>query len=148
MDALAATLPSSAFALLHMLQASRSHAPTATPQVAPKSADLASFAAAGASLEEQITAAVAACPITVFVKPSCPFCVEVQRTFEALGAPCATFDVGATSGLHAALKKMTGQTTVPYVFIGKVGSIAFPGAPRLPPCGAAHALLVNGAPAP
>ena len=90
-------------------------------QAEPAAADLASFAAAGATLEEQVSAAVASCPVTLFVKPSCPFCVEVQRTFEGLGVKYTAFEVGRAPGLQASLTKSTGQSTVPYVFIDKVG---------------------------
>lgn len=88
-------------------------------QATHQDVDLASFAASGATLEEQAKAAVAACPITVFVKKSCPFCIEVQHTWDTLKVPYTAFDVTKTKGLQATLTSMTGQSTVPYVYIGQ-----------------------------
>ncbi|KAJ9454596.1 Glutaredoxin-C2 [Diplonema papillatum] len=59
--------------------------------------------------------------VLMFSKASCPFCRIAMDVFVRHGAKPAVYDVGTEANgaaVKAALLKITGQRTVPNVFIG------------------------------
>ncbi|KAI5665509.1 hypothetical protein M9H77_15362 [Catharanthus roseus] len=64
---------------------------------------------------------VASNPVVVFSKTYCPFCVNVKQLLSKLGASYKAIELDAESDgseLQSALAEITGQRTVPNVFIG------------------------------
>ena len=59
--------------------------------------------------------------VIVFSKSYCPFCVTVKKLFSEMGANFKAIELDQESDgsqLQAALAELTGQRTVPNVFIG------------------------------
>eukprot|EP01088_Endostelium_zonatum_P013330 TRINITY_DN27823_c0_g1_i1.p1 TRINITY_DN27823_c0_g1~~TRINITY_DN27823_c0_g1_i1.p1 ORF type:complete len:130 (+),score=16.99 TRINITY_DN27823_c0_g1_i1:79-468(+) len=59
-------------------------------------------------------------PLLVFSKTYCPYCSRAKEIFSELGAKAHVVEldvVGNGSALQAELKKLTGRSTVPNVFI-------------------------------
>ncbi len=59
--------------------------------------------------------------VMVFSKSFCPFCVNVKKLLDDLGAAYKAIELDAESDgkeIQAALAEWTGQKTVPNVFIG------------------------------
>eukprot|EP00798_Chlamydomonas_sp_ICE-L_P003361 gene3361-13392_t len=82
--------------------------------------NLSSFS--GSTVAKKILDAVQQLPIAIFGKTWCPFCLEVNHTLNTAGVKYTQFNIDTLaegSQIHAALKEAHGQTTVPYVFIGK-----------------------------
>ncbi|GMI68388.1 glutaredoxin C2 [Hibiscus trionum] len=60
-------------------------------------------------------------PVVVFSKTYCPFCVDVKQLFNQVGASYKAIELDNESDgveIQAALAELTGQRTVPNVFIG------------------------------
>ncbi|KAL4378834.1 hypothetical protein GQ457_02G011940 [Hibiscus cannabinus] len=60
-------------------------------------------------------------PVVVFSKTYCPFCVDVKQLFHQVGASYKAMELDNESDgaeIQAALGELTGQWTVPNVFIG------------------------------
>ncbi|XP_039039495.1 glutaredoxin-like [Hibiscus syriacus] len=63
---------------------------------------------------------VSASPAVVFSKSYCPFCVDVKKLLQQLGASFKAIELDKESDgseIQAALFEWTGQRTVPNVFI-------------------------------
>lgn len=78
----------------------------------------------GSSTQQQISRAIAENSIVVFGASYCPFCLEVNRLFKSLGVRYANFNLDKEkdgAALRAELLQLTGQKTVPYVYINQVG---------------------------
>uniref|UniRef100_A0A6B2LSU0 Glutaredoxin domain-containing protein n=1 Tax=Arcella intermedia TaxID=1963864 RepID=A0A6B2LSU0_9EUKA len=61
-------------------------------------------------------------PVVVFSKSWCGYCTRVKGLFTKIGVTYHDVDlekVSNGSGIQQTLKKMTGQSTVPSVWIGK-----------------------------
>ncbi|XP_021730563.1 glutaredoxin-C2-like [Chenopodium quinoa] len=59
--------------------------------------------------------------VVVFSKSYCPFCVDVKKLLSQLGASFKAIELDTESDgseIQAALAQLTGQRTVPNVFIG------------------------------
>ncbi|XP_027151494.1 glutaredoxin [Coffea eugenioides] len=64
---------------------------------------------------------VSANPVVVFSKSYCPFCVNVKKLLGQVGANFKAVELDVESDgseIQAALAELTGQKTVPNVFIG------------------------------
>ncbi|XP_021298936.1 glutaredoxin-like [Herrania umbratica] len=64
---------------------------------------------------------VSANPVVVFSKTYCPYCVDVKKLLQQLGASFKAIELNNESDgseIQAALAEWTGQRTVPNVFIG------------------------------
>ncbi|XVF58031.1 hypothetical protein PTKIN_Ptkin07bG0029700 [Pterospermum kingtungense] len=64
---------------------------------------------------------VSADSVVVFSKSYCPYCVDVKKLLQQLGASFKAIELdkeGDGSEIQAALAQWTGQRTVPNVFIG------------------------------
>ena len=64
---------------------------------------------------------ISADPVVVFSKTYCPYCVNVKDLLQQLGASFKAIELNTESDgadIQAALKELTGQQTVPNVFIG------------------------------
>ncbi|XP_015879311.2 glutaredoxin [Ziziphus jujuba] len=60
-------------------------------------------------------------PVVVFSKTYCPYCVTVKQLFTQLGATFKVIELDTESDgseIQSALAEITGQRTVPNVFIG------------------------------
>ncbi|KAK3032095.1 hypothetical protein RJ639_036309 [Escallonia herrerae] len=60
-------------------------------------------------------------PVVVFSKSYCPFCVSVKKLLAEIGATFKAIELDRESDgsdLQSALAELTGQRTVPNVFIG------------------------------
>ena len=58
--------------------------------------------------------------VTIFSKDYCPFCKKTKKVFNKLGVEATIFELNKMddgSDIQAALAEMTGQSTVPNVFI-------------------------------
>ena len=63
---------------------------------------------------------ISADPVVVFSKTYCPYCVNVKDLLQQLGASFKAIELNTESDgadIQAALKELTGQQTVPNVFI-------------------------------
>ena len=71
--------------------------------------------------QERIKELVQACPIVIFSKSYCPFCKRVKALFAQLGEPVCALELDGTSdgaAIQSVLLEVTGQRTVPSVFVG------------------------------
>eukprot|EP00243_Klebsormidium_subtile_P004774 TRINITY_DN18926_c0_g1_i1.p2 TRINITY_DN18926_c0_g1~~TRINITY_DN18926_c0_g1_i1.p2 ORF type:complete len:117 (+),score=30.03 TRINITY_DN18926_c0_g1_i1:183-533(+) len=60
-------------------------------------------------------------PVAIFSKTYCPYCTRVKKLFSQLGAKAKVIELDTEEDgdeLQNALAKLTGQRTVPNVFIG------------------------------
>ena len=60
--------------------------------------------------------------LVVFSKSYCPYCTNSKRILDNIGAKYALYELNQEADgpdVQAALQKMTGQRTVPNIFIGK-----------------------------
>ena len=75
-------------------------------------------AGAGVTLTEKVRGLVSAHAhsVLVFIKPSCPFCTEVLRTFAALRVPVVTVELH-DGDTKAALREFSSHATFPNVYI-------------------------------
>ncbi|CAM9603721.1 unnamed protein product [Discosporangium mesarthrocarpum] len=69
---------------------------------------------------------VAANPIMVFSKSYCPYCTKAKRALSAVGAKYKVLELDQEANgpaIQEALQSITGQRTVPNVFVGGKVSI-------------------------
>lgn len=75
------------------------------------------------SAKEQIDTIIKSNVISVFGESWCPFCLEATRVARSLGVDkCEITDMDKlpdSAQMRAELKAMTGQSTIPYVFINE-----------------------------
>ena len=96
----------------------RSRLPVAQPVV--------SFAArspvvCSAGVEDKIKAATSASNVMVFSKSRCPFCTKTKALFESLEVPYSVMELDELddgAAIQDELLKMSGQRTVPSVWVG------------------------------
>jgi len=58
--------------------------------------------------------------VVIFSKTTCPYCTMAKRVFEGIGTPYTCFELNKRSdgqAMQDILAKMTGQRTVPRVFV-------------------------------
>eukprot|EP01092_Planopodium_desertum_P004063 TRINITY_DN17965_c0_g1_i1.p1 TRINITY_DN17965_c0_g1~~TRINITY_DN17965_c0_g1_i1.p1 ORF type:complete len:103 (-),score=15.70 TRINITY_DN17965_c0_g1_i1:53-361(-) len=61
-------------------------------------------------------------PVVIFSKSYCPYCIRVKKLFSDLKVSAKVIELDQMkegSDIQSILEDMTGQTTVPSVFIGK-----------------------------
>eukprot|EP00123_Amoebidium_parasiticum_P009012 comp19157_c0_seq1/m.21835 comp19157_c0_seq1/g.21835 ORF comp19157_c0_seq1/g.21835 comp19157_c0_seq1/m.21835 type:complete len:107 (-) comp19157_c0_seq1:513-833(-) len=59
-------------------------------------------------------------PVAIFSKQTCPFCIRVKDTFSGLGVQYKAMELDVEdngSAIQSELLKLTGQRTVPNVFV-------------------------------
>lgn len=56
--------------------------------------------------------------ITLYTWPHCPFCRKAKRLLDDKGYPYNEINIYGNNAKKQELTNMTGQTTVPYIFIG------------------------------
>jgi glutaredoxin 3 len=56
--------------------------------------------------------------VQVYTTPSCPYCVMAKRLFTRKGVPFQEIDVAHDDDKRRWLVQVTGQRTVPQIFIG------------------------------
>ncbi len=57
--------------------------------------------------------------VTVYTKDNCPFCVRAKRLLEKKGVPYVEVNVEGDDQLRTWLAEVTGQKTVPQIFVGE-----------------------------
>ncbi len=62
---------------------------------------------------------MAAPKVTVYTKPSCPFCVRAKRLLDRKGVSYEEIGVDGKDDLRGWLVQKTGQMTVPQIFVGE-----------------------------
>ncbi|KAG0555065.1 hypothetical protein KC19_12G141700 [Ceratodon purpureus] len=77
-------------------------------------------AGAGSDLESSIKETISKEPVVVYSKTYCPYCMRVKKLLGSLGYDfeLVELDAGGQPGLQDALERVSGQYTVPNVFIG------------------------------
>ena len=76
--------------------------------------------AGASSLEDEIKSTIASDPVVIYSKSYCPFCEKTKSLFNGLGIEYKAVELDLMDGgdeLQAALLSMSGQRTVPNVFI-------------------------------
>ncbi|CAI5711043.1 unnamed protein product [Peronospora destructor] len=71
--------------------------------------------------KETVEAKIAASPVVVYSKSSCPYCTKTKSLLTQLGAKYEVVELDQISDgreQQDALKEITGQSTVPNVFVG------------------------------
>jgi glutaredoxin 3 len=59
-------------------------------------------------------------PVVIFSKSNCPFCTRAKSLFRKMGASFKTFELDKMKNgkdIQATLQHMTGQSTVPNIFV-------------------------------
>ncbi|WP_028220829.1 glutaredoxin 3 [Paraburkholderia oxyphila] len=57
--------------------------------------------------------------ITIYTKPTCPYCVAAKSLLEEKGARYTEVRVNDNPALAKAVREQTGRHTVPQIFIGE-----------------------------
>jgi glutaredoxin 3 len=73
------------------------------------------------SAKETVQAQIAASPVVVYSKSYCPYCARTKTLLTELGATFAVVELDEVAGgseQQDALEELTGQSTVPNVFVG------------------------------
>lgn len=97
-----------------------------------------SHAMAASPLEEEITSAIAASKVVVFSKDYCPFCTKTKATLDGMGVDYTVIEINLLPNgaeYQAALTTISGQRTVPNVYVGGThigGNDGAPSPPSLP----------------
>jgi len=76
---------------------------------------------AAGPLEEEITSAIAASKVVVFSKDYCPFCTQTKATLDGMGVDYTVIEINLLPNgaeYQAALTTISGQRTVPNVYVG------------------------------
>ncbi|KAL4537156.1 hypothetical protein Ndes2526B_g04932 [Nannochloris sp. 'desiccata'] len=80
----------------------------------------------GDTIEAKIESAVKKSKVVVFGRSTCPFCIEITRTLVEQAVPFTYYRIDLFSGsdgtisqatTHEALKNLTSQRTLPYVYV-------------------------------
>lgn len=58
-------------------------------------------------------------PVTLYTTPICPYCVAAKRFLDKKGVPYSEIDVSGDDDRRRWLVEVTGQRTVPQIFIGE-----------------------------
>lgn len=58
-------------------------------------------------------------PVKVYLTEWCPFCVRARRLLDQKGVPYEAIDVDGDFATRRWLSEVTGQRTVPQIFIGE-----------------------------
>ena len=72
------------------------------------------------AIKERIKDLVLSCPVVVFSKSYCPFCRRTKALFASLKQPICALELDQTdegASIQAALLEITGQRTVPSIFV-------------------------------
>lgn len=56
--------------------------------------------------------------VTVYTKPTCPYCHRAKDLLDSLDVPYTEYDVSRDPQLYATIKQRSGMNTVPQVFAG------------------------------
>merc|ERR1712070_351297 len=98
--------------------------PRALPAIhvaaAPANARAHTFASAS-TLEDEIKSTIASDKVVVFSKDYCPFCLSTKKLLDGMGVKYTTIEINLLPNgpdYQAALTTISGQRTVPNVFIG------------------------------
>jgi len=101
--------------------------PSAVPAIhlaaAPVSALRARTFASESTLDDEIKGAIAASKVVVFSKDYCPFCKATKELLDGMGVEYSAIEINLMSNgadYQAALTGISGQRTVPNVYIGGV----------------------------
>ncbi|RLN68077.1 hypothetical protein BBJ28_00001163 [Nothophytophthora sp. Chile5] len=73
------------------------------------------------SAKETVEAQISASPVVVYSKSYCPYCAKTKALLSKLGAKYEVVELDQISGgdeQQDALETITGQSTVPNVFVG------------------------------
>ncbi|KAG7401950.1 hypothetical protein PHYBOEH_008471 [Phytophthora boehmeriae] len=73
------------------------------------------------SAKETVEAQIAASPVVVYSKSYCPYCTKTKTLLTQLGAKYEVVELDQVAGgseQQDALETITGQSTVPNVFVG------------------------------
>ncbi|KAG6608859.1 Glutaredoxin [Phytophthora cinnamomi] len=73
------------------------------------------------SAKETVEAQIAASPVVVYSKSYCPYCTRTKTLLTELGAKFDVVELDEVAGgseQQDALEDLTGQSTVPNVFVG------------------------------
>jgi glutaredoxin 3 len=79
-----------------------------------------SGSASGTDLAASIKETIAASKVTIFSKSTCPFCRKTKSLFDGLGQEYTAIELNELENgpqLQATLLELTGQRTVPNVFV-------------------------------
>lgn len=58
-------------------------------------------------------------PVTLYTTPICPYCVAAKRFLDKKGVPYTEVDVSGDDARRQWLVEVTGQRTVPQIFVGQ-----------------------------
>ncbi|MCK6569764.1 glutaredoxin 3 [Myxococcota bacterium] len=58
-------------------------------------------------------------PVTLYTTPICPYCVAAKRFLDKKGVPYTEVDVSGDDARRQWLVEVTGQRTVPQIFVGE-----------------------------
>eukprot|EP00029_Vermamoeba_vermiformis_P012116 TRINITY_DN692_c0_g1_i1.p1 TRINITY_DN692_c0_g1~~TRINITY_DN692_c0_g1_i1.p1 ORF type:complete len:141 (+),score=29.74 TRINITY_DN692_c0_g1_i1:32-454(+) len=90
------------------------------------------------SVSETVQTLINENPVMVFSKSYCPYCTKVKNLFKSLGVSYKVIELdeeGNGDAIQAELKKISHQSTVPNVYIGKT---------HVGGCDDTHAAKANG----
>ncbi len=57
--------------------------------------------------------------VTIYLTPSCPFCVRAVKLLERRGAQMKKIDVSGAPDLRCEMERVSQRHTVPQIFIGE-----------------------------
>jgi glutaredoxin 3 len=72
------------------------------------------------SIKSIINGYISSAPVVIFSKSTCPFCTRSKALFRKMGARFKTFELDKMKNgkdIQATLQHMTGQSTVPNIFV-------------------------------
>ena len=71
--------------------------------------------------QAQINKIIKSFDVVMFSKSWCPFCTKAKKLFEKGGVQCKSIEMDLMANghkLHEALKQVSGQETVPNIYVG------------------------------
>ena len=57
-------------------------------------------------------------PVLMYTTSWCPYCTRARRLFESKGVPFTEIDVDEVEGARAEMRRRSGRTSVPQIFVG------------------------------
>lgn len=72
-------------------------------------------------VDAQVQAEIASIPVLVYSKTWCPYCDRAKRALTVLGIDYKVYELDKMSDgevIQSALERITGQSTVPNIFVG------------------------------